>query len=87
MSRILVCGMTTADFVFRVSTLPEQAEKHQAHDANMIIGGGAANAAIAIARQQGSATLSARVGDDWVGKSVMRKLINENIDCSLVQII
>jgi len=86
MTRILVCGLTAVDFVFSVSTLPERAEKYVAHNANMILGGGAANAAVAISRQQGCASLAARIGDDWVGKAIMHVLNNENIDCSLLQV-
>jgi sulfofructose kinase len=78
--------MTTADFVFGVETLPERAEKYVAATANMITGGGAANAAIAIARQQGSATLAARIGDDWIGEAILQTLLDENIDCSHVKI-
>lgn len=86
MPHILVCGLTTADFVFAVPTMPERAEKYIANDAQMIIGGGAANAAIAIARQEGTVILAARIGDDWVGKAVVQVLNDENIDCSLLQI-
>jgi len=86
MARVLVCGLTTADYVFSVPALPERAEKYVAHAAQMIIGGGAANAAIAIARQQGSACLAARIGDDRVGQAVLSTLRDENIDCSYLQI-
>ncbi|MFT4727381.1 MAG: sulfofructose kinase [Granulosicoccus sp.] len=86
MARILICGMTTADFVFGVHTMPERAEKYVANTAKMIIGGGAANAAIAIARQQGSASLAARIGDDWVGKAIMQTLDGEKIDCSFLHV-
>jgi len=86
MTRILVCGLTTADFVFGVTALPERAEKYVSHAANMIIGGGAANAAIAIARQQGSASLAARIGDDWLGKAIAQVLHDEKVDCSLLQV-
>lgn len=86
MARILICGLTTADFVFGVPTMPERSEKYIANTAKMVIGGGAANAAIAIARQHGSASLAARIGDDWVGKAVTQILDDENIDCSLLHI-
>lgn len=83
--RILVCGLTTADFVFAVPSMPDRAEKYIAKSAQMIIGGGAANAAIAIARQEASATLVARIGDDWIGNMVEKILLDENIDCRLLQ--
>ncbi len=83
--RILVCGLTTADFVFAVPSLPDRAEKYIATSAQMIIGGGAANAAIAITRQQASAMLLARIGDDWIGNAVEKILKDENIDCCLLQ--
>jgi len=86
MSRILVCGLTTCDFVFDVSVMPQRAEKYIANDATMVIGGGAANAAIAIARQQGTASLAARIGDDWVGNRIVQILRSENVDCSYLQV-
>jgi sulfofructose kinase len=86
MARILVCGMITADFVFNVSAMPKRAEKHIAETAQMILGGGAANAAIAIARQQGSASLAGRIGDDWMGKAITQILDDENIDRSFLQV-
>jgi len=86
MSRILVCGLTTCDFVFNVPAMPERAEKYIANNATMIIGGGAANAAIAIARQQGTVTLAARIGDDLVGNAILQILRAENVDCSYLQV-
>jgi len=84
-SRIVVCGLTTADFVFAVPSMPDRAEKYIANSAQMIIGGGAANASIAIARQQASATLVSRIGDDWIGNAVEKILLDENVDCRLLQ--
>ncbi len=86
MTRVLVCGLSTYDFVFDVTTMPCRSEKYRANNATMIIGGGAANAAIAIARQQGFASLASRIGDDWVGNAIVRTLHAENIDCSYLHI-
>lgn len=64
--------------------MPEKVEKYIAQYTKMVIGGGAANAAIAIARQLGAATLAARIGDDRMGKAVLQMLENEKVDCSLL---
>ena len=78
--------MSTGDFVFDVQAMPKRAEKYVANNAGMIIGGGAANAAIAIARQQGSVSIATRVGDDWIGNAIVQTLRDENIDCSYLQV-
>jgi len=86
MSHILVCGLSTADFVFDVPAMPARSEKYIANTARMIIGGGATNAAIAIARQQGRVSLAARIGDDWLGKEIGQTLHQENIDSTYLQV-
>ncbi len=82
---ILVAGVAVIDFVFRLDTLPRQAEKYRARDATMTGGGGAANATVAIARLGGKALLAARLGDDAVGQLIIDDLGREGVDCSLTR--
>lgn len=85
MKKILVCGLAVVDFLFEVPEMPRRAEKYIAHNAEAVGGGGAANAAVAIARLNARALLAARVGDDMFGQMIMTDLLAEHVDCSLVQ--
>ncbi len=84
MTQVLVVGMAVVDFVFEVEELPASAEKHIAQQAQIVGGGGAANAACAIANLGGHAMLAARVGCDTVGELIIEDLLRQNVDCSLV---
>ena len=50
MARIVTAGVAVVDFVFFLDEMPRLAEKYRARDAQITGGGGAANAAAAIAR-------------------------------------
>lgn len=84
MTQVLVVGMAVVDFLFEVDVMPAKAEKYIAHNANIIGGGGAANAACAIAKLGGHAVLAARVGDDMIGGMIVDDLKRHSVDCSLV---
>ncbi len=64
--------------------MPNAAEKYQAHAARVVGGGGAANAACAIAKLGGHAQLAARVGNDFMGKLIIEDLQHYSVDCSLI---
>ena len=68
MPKVLVVGMAVVDFLFEVDSMPDSAEKYAASGASIIGGGGAANAACAIARLGGDAMLAARIGADMIGQ-------------------
>jgi len=85
MTRILVVGSAVVDFVFATDQLPTEARKYRASKADVVGGGCAANAAVAIARLGGKATLGARLGQDQLGDLVLGDLIQEGVDISLVQ--
>lgn len=72
------------DFVFEVDSMPVAAEKYKARDAQIVGGGGAANAACAIAKLGGHAQIAARVGDDFMGKLIIDDLKKHSVDCSLI---
>ena len=84
MTSILVVGMATVDFLFDVDAMPVRAEKFIARDAQIVGGGGAANAACAIAKLGGNALLAARVGGDMIGKIIVEELKQNSVDCSLL---
>ena len=86
MMNVLVVGMTVVDFVFEVDSMPTAAEKYVASQASVVGGGGAANAAVAIANLGGRAMLSGRIGEDMVGDLIVNDLQSRNVDCSLLQL-
>lgn len=84
--RILCSGIAVIDQVFRVTEFPLGDGKIAAHDYVSVVGGGAANAAIAIARLGGAARyagpLGAGHGEDPIGDRIIATLEAEGIDCS-----
>lgn len=82
-TEILIAGMAVADFVFRVPAIPVEAEKYRADSMEIVVGGPAANAAIAIARLGGRAVLSTRLGEDEVADAIRNDLQAEGVDCRI----
>lgn len=80
MARVLVAGSAALDFVYRVDTLPQKAEKYAAEAVDIVGGGCAANAAVAIARLGGKSQLLARFGADQVSDIVLKDIQSENVD-------
>ena len=78
--RILVAGVAVLDFVFHVDEMPREAVKYRANAATISGGGNAANAAAAIARLGGAASLATRLGDDEVADLIEAGLRREGID-------
>ena len=74
------------DLVFRVKQFPAGGSKTRADDFAATGGGGAANAATAIARLGGKATLAAPLGgperQDAIGDHILGWLRSEGVDCS-----
>lgn len=86
MAQVLVVGSAVLDFVYQMETFPTGGAKFKA-DAMEVVGGGcAANAAVAIARLGGDAQLLARVGDDYVCDIVRKDLGREGVDLSLLDV-
>ena len=86
MATVLVVGMAVVDFLFEVDSMPDRAEKYVASNAQIVGGGGAANAACAIAKLGGNAMLAARIGDDMIGNLIIDDLNTYAVDCSLVSV-
>ena len=86
MARVFVTGMAVMDFVFQVDVLPEEARKYRAIQAEVVVGGCAANAAVAIARFGGKAYLGARLGSDHLGELILANLQREGVNTDFVQL-
>lgn len=80
MVRILVAGSAALDFVYQVDALPKRAEKYAAQAVDIVGGGCAANAAVAIARLGEKSQLLARFGKDEVSEIVLGDILSENVD-------
>ena len=85
MTHVFLAGMAVVDFVFSVDRLPDRAEKYRASDAHIVGGGCAANAAVAIARLGGKATLAACLGDDALGDLILSDLQREGVETKSIQ--
>ncbi|MEP5762109.1 MAG: PfkB family carbohydrate kinase [Litoreibacter sp.] len=86
MAEVLVVGSAVLDFVYQMETLPKTAEKYKANMMEIVGGGCAANAAVAISRLGGDAKLLARFGNDYVYDIVRQDLESEGIDLSLLDV-
>ena len=85
MARVLTLGITVFDTVLRVDDMPREGGKFYASDRAEVVGGIAANAAIAIVRLGGEAVLASRVGDDLIGERIVADLVAAGVDTSLVE--
>src|SRR5262245_44967591 len=85
--KILCAGVAALDQVFRVKGFPGADAKVQAGAFASVVGGCAANAAIAIARLGGSAALATALGGapDEVGDRILAGLADEGVACSGVE--
>ena len=84
MTKIFVVGIAVVDFIFDVEDFPRTADKYRAHAAHIVGGGCAANAAVAITRLGGRASLTARLGDDLIGDLILSGLEAEQVETDLI---
>ncbi|MGL4813302.1 MAG: PfkB family carbohydrate kinase, partial [Beijerinckiaceae bacterium] len=82
---ILCVGIAVQDYVFGLPQLPVTPEKHRAQSLEIVGGGIAANAAVAIARLGGRVQLVTRLGDDLTGAAIIADLEAEGVDCALAR--
>lgn len=75
--------MAVQDFVYQMDELPVGAAKFRAAGVAIVGGGCGANAAVAVARLGGQASLAARLGRDAIGDMIVADLTAEgvNLDC------
>jgi sulfofructose kinase len=80
--RILCIGMPVRDLTFRIQELPQRGRKVNASHFDEIAGGNALNAAIAIVRLGGRASICGPMGDsrETSAKYIFDKLAHEGID-------
>src|ERR1700737_3801098 len=80
--RILCIGIPVRDLTFRVSGVPGRGSKENATHFDEICGGNALNAAIAIARLGGRASLCGPMGDarETSTRFIFEKLAHEGIE-------
>jgi sulfofructose kinase len=83
MASVLSIGISVLDYVFQVDSMPRHAEKYRSHAMATVGGGIAANAAVAVARQGGAASLITRLGDDALAKAILDEIAAEGVDVSL----
>ncbi|SOE16698.1 sulfofructose kinase [Hoeflea halophila] len=85
MTKIVTTGVAVMDFVFHLDEMPRLAEKYRAKGAEITGGGGAANAAAAIARLGGHAMLASRLGSDQVAEMIAAGLEADGVDCFMLK--
>lgn len=88
-AKLIVCaGMAVIDHVYRVDAFPRPDTKTRATDFRPILGGCAANAAVAIRRLGGRAAVVAPLGGpsghDLIGDAILEQLTKEQVDVSNV---
>lgn len=85
MARVLTVGITVLDRVMAMLALPEGGGKFYAHDRVEVVGGIAANSAIAICRLGGEAVLASRLGDDLAAERIVEDLTRAGVDTSRME--
>ena len=81
---IICAGLIAADLVFEVDGFPAKGTKNRARASRMITGGGALNAASAIASLGGKVSLAGAIGDDIFGHFLRQKMVDRAIDDQFV---
>lgn len=84
--RVVCLGSAVLDHGFAVDEVPIAPAKARARAYRARVGGMAANAAIAVARLGGAASLVARLGDDANGAAARDELAAEGVDVAAVRL-
>lgn len=74
-------GITTLDYICTVDRLTNYQKFSTIKDVKFFGGGCVSTALVALNRLGGSSSLITLLGDDWVGKEVLKGLKEESIDC------
>ena len=85
--KMLCIGDLVADLVVPISELPLRPEKHQLANECLFVAGGTSNTLIVAARLGLETYAVGAVGDDWLGKLVLKQLCDENVSIKYVQIV
>jgi len=86
MTHVYCLGIAVLDVVYGCPDIPNAATKYKADSIETVTGGGATNAAIAIAKLGGSATLAARLGDDPQGAAIRSDLAQNGVNIEQLQL-
>ncbi|WP_299740379.1 PfkB family carbohydrate kinase [uncultured Roseobacter sp.] len=87
MPRIICAGLIAVDLVFEVAQYPAAGTKNRASTAHLIPGGGAMNAASAIAGLGADVCLAGAVGRDEFGTFLRKKMDERQIDSTHVLVL
>lgn len=87
MAKIVCAGMACLDYLFKVERLPEGGGKFFAEDYRAAPGGPAAAAGIAVASLGHEPVFIGRLGDDQVGRDILRHLDDRGVDISHVRLV
>lgn len=87
MPRILCAGLIAVDLLFDVATHPEKGSKNRATGSRMIGGGGARNAAVAIARLGGQVSLAGAIGADALGDFIQGTLSDHGVKSDYLRVL
>lgn len=85
MERVLCAGLIAADLIIESNSYPAHGTKSRADASRLVPGGGAMNAALAIAALGGGASLSGAIGKDDLGAFLTGKMQELGVDHSLVR--
>lgn len=85
MAHVFVTGLATLDTIYQLECLPVKADKFRANRAAITGGGGGANAAVAVARLGGMASLATQLGQDAIGDMIYAGLKAETVNLDAVQ--
>lgn len=83
MASVFCIGIAVLDYIYAVDVMPTAPMKYRSHKLELVGGGIAANAAVAIARLGGRASLATRLGPDVAGDAIRAELVAEGVDMSL----
>lgn len=82
--RVLCAGITVHDYVYRLDAFPPPGAKQRAREFRSVLGGCAANAAVAVVRLGGEATLASPLGGpagtDAIGDMILAGVGAEGVD-------
>ncbi|MFC4402568.1 ribokinase [Gracilibacillus xinjiangensis] len=84
--KVTVIGSINMDLLTSVSRLPNQGETMVGDTFEMKPGGKGANQAVAASRLGAQVAMIGKVGNDALGKDLLKHLANENIDTSSIEI-
>jgi sulfofructose kinase len=87
MAKIVCAGMACLDYLFKVQRLPEGGGKFFATDYRATPGGPAAAAGIAVAALGHEPLFIGRLGDDQVGRDILRHLEDRGVDVTHVVLV